>query len=171
MPYRDSTMWQYMLGRHKDLRLHMYTNHLLAAISHENMCCVHFTMVGQICWKIDTRAEVSLLFPLAHGVSAGEVMVVVLLWSLHEWEEFLHAYPTHMHHHKDQLQPQYSPYVALINSENVAAQIVCKMWQRTLNMEFLRKQKKPSFCSLSACLSLPCSRYRIMSHSKQVLQR
>lgn len=104
----------------------MFINHPLAATNRETTRCVHFTVVGQICQKIDTRAGVSLLFPVPHRASAGRGTAVVLLLRLHE-REFLRACPTHMHHHEDQLQPQYSPYLALIKSENAAAQIAYKM--------------------------------------------
>ena len=87
----------------------MFINDPLAATSRETMRCAPFTMVGQICQKIDTRAGVSLLFPVPHRVSAGRGTIVVLLQRLHERGEFLRAYATRI-----TTRTSYSHDIALI---------------------------------------------------------
>lgn len=128
---RDSAKCQCSLGRHNDsLRLHMFINLSLAATSHETLHRTHFPMVSQTCQRSQIRAGGPFSSPCPSSCLQEEGKVVCLLTA-------------HGYHHKDQLQPQDSPYLAPIKSENAAAQVAHKKQQRLFHMDFLRKQKKP----------------------------
>lgn len=135
------------------------------------MSCVYLSMVSPsprsvlprvspTCPKIEITARVPPC-PTGHLQEEG--------WLPGEFlpGEFLHASPTQMHHHhKNQLQPQDSPYLAQKKSGNAAAQRAVKLLWRPSHLEILRKQKSLLLLPVP-CLSLPCSRFRITSHGKQ----
>lgn len=114
-----------------------FANPLLAATANETLSCVHFSMVSPspqavlqsqsfstgspTCPRIETKAGVAPC-PTRHlqeeGLLPGEFLP----------GGFPHASPALRHfHHRNQLQPQYSPYLTLMKSGNAAARRAFKL--------------------------------------------